>query len=139
MKTLILLTISTTLILAACTNEKNEIKHYQEEAIAIHDEIMPQISTFDVTTVKIDSILTHLAAIKRNHTGLDTSATRQELSQLKSDLEDATDHMMTWMKEYNTDTSSIAYYQNEIEKVKEMKAKFEKVAAASKEKLQAFN
>src|SRR5690606_491180 len=94
------------LLLASCNSSNNddtEIKQLREEAIAVHDEIMPQISTFDRNSVKVDSLLTHLPQLKETHVDLDTAQTRAELTALKSKLENATDAMMEWMTDFDTD------------------------------------
>lgn len=99
-----------------------------EEAIRIHDEIMPQIAHFDRTTVTIDSLLL---------TNIDEQQ-KTDLTTLKSNLENATDNMMTWMKEYNSDSTDVAYQKAEIEKVKTMKKQFDDVSLESNKKLGAL-
>src|SRR5690606_18621723 len=92
------------LFLAACGNgdqEAGEINRLREEAIAVHDEIMPQISAFDRNTVKIDSILASLPQLLEAQPGLDTSQTRSDLSGLKDRLTMATDSMMNWMTTFD--------------------------------------
>ncbi len=133
-------------ILAACTvvgtscqsaqNDNNQsTQTLMEEAIRVHDEIMPQISTFDRTTVKIDSILENLSGVIKTNPSADTALIRTDLSILKNNLEAATDNMMTWMHEYAPDSTDIAYQQAEIEKIKAMKKQFEDVSLESNKKL----
>lgn len=132
--------------LAACSgnNETSEIDRLRNEAIAVHDEIMPQISAFDRNTVKIDSILAHLSQLKDANPELDTTQTRTELTVLKQRLEEAADAMMTWMTEFEVspeDKSADevkAYYENEVRRVKELKQLFEEVSKESSEKLVQF-
>lgn len=109
-----------------------------KEAIEIHDEIMPQIAHFDRATIKIDSVLENLSNIAQKDQSLDTALVRSDLESLKNNLEDATDNMMTWMREYTPDSTDIAYQQNEIEKVKAMKKQFEEVSLESNTKLGKF-
>lgn len=118
------------------TNNQNDLAKTQEETMKIHDEIMPQVSVFDKDAVTIDSILTHLKAIKTAKPALDTTQTRQELTQLKKNLEEATDHMMDWMKGYSADSTTVDYANRELTKVKDMKAVFDRV---SKEKQEILN
>ena len=135
------------LLLAACGNgdqEAGEINRLREEAIAVHDEIMPQISAFDRNTVKIDSILASLPQLLEAQPGLDTSQTRSDLSGLKDRLTMATDSMMNWMTTFDVDpqdktTEEIkAYYEGEIEKVNEMKQLFDEVSKEATDKLAKF-
>src|SRR5690606_6849637 len=114
--------LSLLLIAVACQSPatKEAVKGQQlaQEAIALHDDIMPHIASFDQATVKIDSILR------------DTTVTHEELIGLKQDLEQATDNMMTWMHEYAAHSTDVAYQQAEVDKVKAMKKQFEDVAAS---------
>ncbi|WP_140938440.1 transposase [Sphingobacterium lumbrici] len=139
MKKLFYITLGASLALASCQQKstKNEIADNKltEEAIAIHDEIMPQIAEFDRNTVKIDSLLANLSDIKRTHSGIDTTTLKNELTILKRNLEDATDNMMTWMKDYKPDSADIDYQKAEIVKIREMKQQFEDVSAESTKKL----
>lgn len=122
------------------STQKDASNHQQfsKEAIEIHDEIMPQIAHFDRATIKIDSVLENLSNIAQKDLSLDTALVRSDLESLKNNLEDATDNMMTWMREYTPDSTDIAYQQNEIEKVKAMKKQFEEVSLESNTKLGKF-
>lgn len=132
MKKIFYISASALFLLGACqsnkTEEQSNIQELSKEAIAVHDEIMPQIGTFDRTTVKIDSLL---------ETKLEDS-TKKELELLKTNLELATDNMMTWMKDYTPDSSSVAYQEAELVKIKEMKKQFETVSLESNTKLAPF-
>ena len=147
MKKTMLLAAASLLIFSACNsggNDTAEIDRLREEAIAIHDEIMPQISAFDRNTVKIDSLLANLPALKTANPDIDTAQTRSELTGLKGRLEAATDAMMEWMTEFDVDpqdqsTAEIkAYYEGEVEKVKAMKKQFDEVTKESTDKLAQF-
>jgi len=122
--------------LIACQSNKD--KELAKQAISIHDEIMPQLPSFDKATIEIDSILENLAAIKNTNPTLDTTQTRAELTTLKADLEAATDNMMTWMKEYSLDSADVEYQQSEIDKVTIMKKQFEDVGIQTSSKLNPF-
>jgi len=127
---------------AACQSPttKEAVKGQQlaQEAIAVHDEIMPQVKVFDRTTIKIDSILNNLSAIASTRIDTDTAVLKTELQTLKTNLEDATENMMTWMREYEADNEDIEYQKSEVEKVKAMKKQFDKVAEESNKKLSSF-
>lgn len=131
--------LGASLVLLSCQQKstKNAVADQKltEEAIAIHDEIMPQIAVFDRNTVKIDSLLANLSDIKKTNSEIDTTKLKNELTTLKRNLEDATDNMMTWMKDYNPDSTDIDYQKAEVEKVREMKKQFEDVSAESTKKL----
>lgn len=143
-----ILAISTGLLLmTACSNGSNEpgeIDRLREEAIAVHDEIMPQVSAFDRNTVKIDSILASLPELQKTQPDMDTTQTRADLTGLKSRLELAIDSMTNWMTAFDVDpqdksTDEIkAYYEGEIEKVNGMKQLFDEVSKEATEKLAKF-
>ncbi|MDR2282981.1 MAG: transposase [Sphingobacterium sp.] len=139
MKKIFYLLSASTIVLGSCQQQatKEAVKHQQlaEEAIMVHDEIMPQIAHFDKTTVKIDSILGNLGQVLTKDPKADTAAIRIDLVTLKSNLEAATDNMMTWMKEYNPDSTAVPYQEAEIEKIKAMKKQFEDVSLESNKKL----
>lgn len=120
------------------TKQSLEAQQLAQEAIAIHDDIMPQIPVFDKTTVKIDSILSELPNIAGNNPSADTATLRVDLETLRANLESATDFMMTWMYEYKPDSTDIEYQKAEVEKVKAMKQQFEEVAVESNAKLSSF-
>lgn len=119
-------------------NDASQLKNLSEEAIQVHDEIMPQIAHFDRATLKIDSILENLGSIAKKDNTLDTATVKSELETLKQNLESATDNMMTWMRDYTPDSIDVAYQKAEIEKVKAMKKQFEDVSLESNTKLGKF-
>ena len=147
MKKILFLASVAILLLSACNggnNDANEIERLRQEAIDIHDEIMPQISIFDRNTVKIDSLLAHLPELQATNADLDTAQTRVELTALKGKLEQATDAMMEWMTEFDVDPQDKSaaevkeYYEEEIRKVKDMKLLFDEVSKESTDKLAQF-
>ena len=147
MKKIIFPTAAALVLLAACGgggSDTAEIDQLRDEAIAVHDEIMPQISAFDRNTVKIDSLLAALPELKAENPDLDTAQVRADLSGLKDNLESATNAMMDWMTGFDVDpqdksTAEIkAYYEEEVAKVKEMKVLFDEAAKESAEKLAQF-
>lgn len=142
MKRLFATAIPALIFAASCqsntTKQSIEGQQLAEEAIAIHDEIMPQVSVFDKTGIRIDSILSELPSIAANDASIDTAALRTDLETLKGNLENATDFMMTWMYEYKPDNTDAEYQKSEVEKVTAMKKQFEEVAAESKTKLSSF-
>lgn len=142
MKKIILAAFVAVVTLNSCqqnsTKEATQLQQFSEEAIKIHDEIMPQIAHFDRATVKIDSILENLSSIAQKDNSLDTAKVRLDLETLKVNLENATDNMMIWMKDYTPDSTDVDYQQAEIEKVKAMKKLFEEVSLESNTKLGKF-
>ena len=118
--------------------ENNDYKVLAAEAIEIHDEIMPEISRFDRMSLKIDSILSNLASIKEGQPELDTTDTRKELKTLQANIDAATDFMMEWMREYEIDSTDVAYQQGEIDRVTHMKQQFEEVQTEINTKLKDF-
>lgn len=142
MKKLILAGIVGLFVFNSCqqksTKDSTEIQKLSAEAIQVHDEIMPQISHFDRATIKIDSILENLTVIVQKDSKLDTAVVKSELETLKTNLEDATDNMMTWMRDYAPDSSDVAYQKAEIEKIRAMKKQFEDVSLESNTKLGKF-
>ncbi|PVH23983.1 transposase [Sphingobacterium corticibacter] len=132
-------------MMTACQNNENKTtdnntdpKALSAQAIEVHDEIMPQISKFDKTSVKIDSILNGLPMSKDQDAELDTAAIRTELVALKSDIESATDGMMDWMRNYRLDSLDVTYQQSEVERIKLMRAEFEKVNQQIETKMRVY-
>ncbi|MGN0003625.1 MAG: transposase [Sphingobacterium composti] len=140
-KTLLAICVSIATLSSCQQNSTKESTQHQklsEEAIRIHDEIMPQISHFDRTTIKIDSILENLSVIAQKDKSLDTAVVKSELETLKTNLEDATDNMMTWMRDYAPDSTDVAYQKAEIDRITKMKKQFEDVSLESNTKLGKF-
>lgn len=132
MRNIIYLSAITLLTLGSCQNnaktDPSKSEEISKEAIVLHDEIMPKIAHFDRATLKIDSLL---------QTNLEAS-TKDELIQLKANLEGATDHMMMWMKDYAFDSTNVAYQEAELVKIKAMKKQFDDVSLESNTKLSSF-
>src|SRR5690606_41367558 len=85
------------LLLAACNggnSDTAEIDRLRDEAIAIHDEIMPQISAFDRNAVKLDSLLSSFPELKAANPDIDTAQARSDLSGLEVDREEATNDIL---------------------------------------------
>lgn len=132
MKNITLIGASAFLLFMSCQSNKANNQEQSittaKEAIVVHDEIMPQIAHFDRATLKIDSILS---------TNINESA-KKDLNTLKTNLEEATDNMMTWMKEYEADSINIKYQEAELTKIKAMKKQFENVSLESNTKLSQY-
>lgn len=135
------------ILLGSCTHNDNiqaDIESLKTETIAIHDEIMPQVGSFDRKGIKIDSILFSLDSLIKADPNLDTAQIKSDLSTLKERLESATDGMMKWMSDFNMEPNDRSeeemksYYESELKKVKEMKQTFDSVNAESTEKLARF-
>lgn len=135
------------LSMGACNNAEKDgrtIEAIKEETIAVHDEIMPQIGSFDRQSLKIDSILTNLDSLKQLRPELDTAEVRADLTGLKNRLEGATDSMMQWMNEFEvepedkSEAETKAYFESELKKITDMKKTFSDVTKESTEKLAKF-
>lgn len=121
------------------TNGQNEdAKKLATEAIEIHDEIMPQVSTFNKHEILIDSLLQNLSILKTVDADLDTVETREKFHTLKANLESATDKMMVWMKEYAADSTDVDYQKAEVERISELKTEFEQVKYEAESLLAPF-
>ncbi|MFZ4862950.1 transposase [Sphingobacterium sp. Mn56C] len=129
-------------MLASCQQSatKEAVKHQQlsQQAIAVHDDIMPQLSIFERTTLRIDSILGKLDQALIKDPSLDTVKVAADLNALKTNLNAATDHMMSWMHAYVPDSTDVKYQEEELKKVKLMKKQFEDVSLESNTKMAAF-
>lgn len=134
-----LLALVASAALSGCQEGEKEHVTLSKEAIDIHDEIMPQISHFDRSSVKIDSILGNLDGIKSVNPELDTTNTRAELTSLQDNIESATHFMMEWMRSYEPDSADVAYQRNEVERVSTMRNQFDSVRTEINTKLQPFN
>lgn len=136
------------LILQSCGNsssDKSTVENLRTEAIAIHDEIMPQVSGFDQDIIKIDGLMANMDSLQNTYPDLDTAQTKIDLQGLKANLDRANEVMMTWMMEFEVDPTDMteaeqkSYYEKEIEKVTDMKRQFEEVTAERAEKLSKFD
>lgn len=135
--------LTATFFLVSCGSGKPdpEIEKLKEETIAVHDEIMPQIATFDRQGIKIDQILINMDSLHQANPSLDTANLRDELTALKDRLESATDQMMTWMMEFEEDPQEMSkeemkrYYESELTKITKMKNFFDEVTQESADKL----
>src|SRR5690606_12293565 len=140
MKKIAIITTALTISLSSCQNaNQNKDQMYAEQAIAIHDELMPQISSFDKTTLQIDSLLTNISALSSQHADLDTVQAKLELTQLKDSLNDATDHMMMWMKDYDPANQEETYQKQELDNITNMKGKFDRAQQQISKTLAPFN
>ena len=140
MKKIAIITTALTISLTSCQNSnQNKDQMYAEQAITIHDEIMPQISSFDKTTLIIDSLLINFKSISAQHADIDTVQAKVELTQLKDSLDAATDHMMMWMKEYDPANQEETYQKQELEKITNMKGKFDRAQQQITKTLAPFN
>lgn len=130
-----------TLFTSACQNtsrQNEEAKNLSNQAIEIHDEIMPQVSTFNKHDILIDSLLQNLSVLKTVNADLDTVETREKFHTLQENLESATDKMMVWMKEYAADSTDVAYQKAEVERISELKTEFEQVKYEAESLLAPF-
>ncbi len=145
MKTYFLFFSFVSFFLSSCTSSNNdENKSLQDSVIAVHDEIMPLMGNFARSSIKIDSILSNLPGIKQQRPELDTTDVRTELLELKSNLDSSSESMNDWMYEFEVDHEGKSkqeikeYLNSELEKIKEIKKKFESASSEIKSKLKSF-
>lgn len=138
------LVLSGTSLFMACGEQKeagNDLNAMKDETMAIHDEIMPQVSAFDRQSLKIDSLLAAMPSVLEKNPTIDTTALKSDLAQLKARLEGATNQMMEWMMKYELDPDGMteeekkAYFTSELEKVRNMRELFAEVNKEAAEKL----
>lgn len=138
------LVLSGASLVMACGEQKvagDDLNAMKDETMAIHDEIMPQVSVFDRQSVKIDSLLASMASVYEKNPAIDTNVLKSDLTQLKARLEGATDQMMEWMMKYELDPEGLseeekkAYFTSELEKVRNMRELFAEVNKEAAEKL----
>lgn len=108
-------------IICACESNSTEEERdkLHREVMAVHDEVMPEMSTIFRQIRGIDSLLS----------GPDSVAhvdKRERLYELRIDLERAEEAMMSWMAEFQqTDKmapeEAVIYLKNEMEKVTDVK------------------
>ena len=139
MNTTKILSLLGTFVLFSCQNADNQEQHdLSPQVIEVHDEIMPMIPGFDKAALKVDSILTNLDSIYAENQSLDTAEITKELTQLKSDLEEANDRMMVWMREYAPDSLDNDYQESEMKKISELREFFHKVSEQKDKNLHTF-
>ena len=131
--------------ITSCTSSgSDENKNLQDSVIAVHDEVMPLMGGFVRNSIKIDSILMNLPEIKRQNPEIDTNQTRIDLLALKGNLDSATESMNDWMHEFEVDHKGKtkeeikSYLESELQKINEVKRKFETTSEESQTKLKTF-
>lgn len=115
----------TATILASCTNPKQEkISSLKDEAIKIHDQVMPRMGEIHEVSVEIKTLRN---AIKED-TSLASLQATEQLSHYILGLEQADEAMMSWMHEYQIDyeknneaDSAITYYSDQVARIKQVK------------------
>jgi len=145
MKTL-LLSVSALLVLlaTACNTKDHSNQQLQDEMIAVHDEVMPMMSTFAHNSMAIDSILTHFKEIKIENPEIDTTEQKEKLTALKVKLDNANDSMNDWMYDLNLDFDKMSkkevkeYLEQQRSKVDDINKQFKELDAESKEALSPF-
>lgn len=88
-----------------------EIKTLQDEAMRIHDKVMPKMSNINKTRRKLKKKLK------------DNPDNANQLREAIKELESADDAMMNWMAEYkkydklDAGTDAVSYYKEEIKRI----------------------
>ena len=107
------------LLMACGPGKQSEIKEIKNQAIEIHDEVMPLMG--DLRRVRKDLMLMADSIVTSD------SLKASTLSELATDIADANEGMMQWMRSFEpefegTDEEVIQYFKDQkssIEKVKE--------------------
>lgn len=94
MKNLIICLLSIAVVLPACKQDKvfSPTRELHNEIMAIHDEVMPRTSEINKMIKKINTLE---KGIEPNNTSL-----LAMLSKITTELKQADEGMMTWMKRY---------------------------------------
>tara|TARA_Y100000782_G_C10186320_1_gene266823 strand:- start:5083 stop:5571 length:489 start_codon:yes stop_codon:yes gene_type:complete len=84
----------TALILTACSDpQKEEMTQLQKDVIAVHDEVMPKMSTIEDLKASLDGIITEKEADTANVDSVTITLAREQIAH----LEEAHNGMMDWM------------------------------------------
>ena len=116
-----------TLLLACGPSKQSQIKEIKNQAIEIHDEVMPLMG--DLRRVRKDLMLMADSIVTSD------SLKASTLGELATDIADANEGMMQWMRSFEpefegTDEEVIQYF-------KDQKASIEKVKADMLESLES--
>ena len=144
MKNLLLSVFSLLMLSTACNTKDDPNQQLQSEVIAVHDEVMPLMSTFNHNSLEIDSILSNLKNIKIDKPQIDTLEQKEKLTKLKNRISDANDAMSDWMHELNLDFAGMSdeevkeYLEKERTKIENINKEFMEVEAESNETLSIY-
>ena len=117
------------LLLAGCTDPKQErVNALKDEAIEIHDEVMPRIG--EINTLSID--IKKMSRAFESDTSAEADAMKAEAMDLVKQLDEAHNGMMDWMAAYEPAyesghpiDSAIRYYENEKRRITRVKEDME--------------
>lgn len=117
----------------ACTSSDNTLKETEDGVFAIHDEVMPKISTIMKLQKQLRQRVSMLDSLKATGSAATTLRTDEEKEQavrLSRDLTVADSLMMNWMNTYNSDTlaklpsdEAIRYLSKQKDKINDVKTK----------------
>lgn len=119
-KLVILVAIALLSIITAC-NQKNQVEKLKAEVMAIHDEVMPEMGTLMNLQKELKDRISHL------HTTDKSMA--DSLNRLVSQLEEADETMMQWMRNYKDpspemgEEEALEYLKSKKESITEVKNK----------------
>lgn len=131
---------------SACTNSaKQQQEDLQTAVIAIHDTVMMDMGTLTEKRMQIDDILKRLDSLKVKNPELDTAKTRNDLTQVKTDLAAADEEMMDWMHHFDPDYTGksheevMTYLNQEKEKINKVEKSFKNVIIKSDSVIKKYN
>lgn len=122
---------------AGCQQEP-DYKVIREEVIELHDQLMMDDEKVMRNKMRLDSLaLSGLKELKGKEPALDTGQLHQEIEQLTTSMEAASDEMSTWMHEFEADIKgktkpeAVAYFKGEKLKVNKLDSLYKKVLKES--------
>lgn len=127
-----------TVLLAACSSLIMACQpNYQdrEQAIAVHDEIMPKMESFVQSSMKIDTLLLHMDSLHTANPDLDTLQLRKSLVELQEQIENSNDAMNQWMQEFEMDPEGNKetverYFQQQKSKIDSVQIRYQNTEQA---------
>ncbi len=125
----------------ACNQEAEQVASLEKEVLAIHDEVMPQMTDIMKLKRQLSTKISELDSLQQEGVSSTTFAEqRLKASDLNRDLTVADSLMMQWMYTYRGDSAKVLpakealiYFQSEKEKISEVKLKTDQSVQAAKE------
>lgn len=128
------------ILLSACKTEPNA-EAVRKEVLNIHDKLMIDGEQVVKNKMKLDTLL-HSGQLKKSP---DSTASKQQVSDLIARLNAADERMMDWMHFFNDDFKSkteqeeLDYYKSQMIKIREVEDGYIKVTRESDSVLKVYN
>ncbi|TDB68204.1 viral A-type inclusion protein [Arundinibacter roseus] len=125
----------------ACNQEAEQVASLEKEVLAIHDEVMPQMTDIMKLKRQLSTKINELDSLQQEGVSSTTFAEqRLKALDLSRNLILADSLMMQWMYTYRGDSAkalpakdALGYFQSEKEKISEVKLKTDQSVQAAKE------